>query len=77
MTTKTICPFCGQDPYEYVDVGVGMQPVDVTCCELGAEYFKPRQDRNYVEVDRHQFDQIAEVFRSLRTLGMDPNIDLY
>lgn len=29
------CPFCGLDPYEYVDVGIGSIPVAVTCCEYG------------------------------------------
>jgi hypothetical protein len=29
------CPFCKRDMYEYVDVGVGMVPVAVNCCELG------------------------------------------
>ena len=27
------CPFCGLDPYEYVDVGIGSIPVAVNCCE--------------------------------------------
>lgn len=27
------CPFCGLDPYEYVDVGIGSVPVAVNCCE--------------------------------------------
>lgn len=34
------CPYCGQDPYEYVDVGVGMIPVAVTCCNAGILYFQ-------------------------------------
>ncbi len=29
------CPFCKRDPYHYVDNGVGMEAVAVTCCELG------------------------------------------
>ena len=29
------CEFCGLDPYEYVDVGVGSIAVAVNCCELG------------------------------------------
>ena len=44
------CPFCGLDPYEYVDTGIGLQAVAVTCCEFGIEYFdwqisNPRIDR--------------------------------
>ena len=31
----SVCPFCGIHPYEYVDIGVGQQPVAVTCCSLG------------------------------------------
>lgn len=27
------CPFCKSDPYHYEDVGVGMVPVAITCCE--------------------------------------------
>lgn len=30
----TDCPFCGLDPYHYVDNGVGMEAVAVTCCEF-------------------------------------------
>lgn len=33
------CPFCGLDPYEYVDTGVGLQAVAVSCCEFGISYF--------------------------------------
>lgn len=29
------CPFCGRDPYEYVDIGVGFERVAVSCCDLG------------------------------------------
>ena len=29
------CPFCKSDPYEYVDIGVGYEPVAVSCCDLG------------------------------------------
>ena len=27
-----MCPFCGLDPFEYVDVGIGQVPVAVNCC---------------------------------------------
>lgn len=44
---RDICPFCHCDPFEYVDVGVGMVPVAITCCELGVSLFdwrnKPAQ----------------------------------
>jgi len=34
------CPFCGCEPYEYVDVGIGMIPVAVTCCSAGIAFFQ-------------------------------------
>ena len=33
------CVFCGHDPYHYVDNGLGMETVAVTCCENGAEFY--------------------------------------
>lgn len=27
------CPFCGHDPYHYVNNGLGMVPVAIVCCE--------------------------------------------
>ena len=29
------CPFCHCDPYHYVDNGIGMEAVAITCCDLG------------------------------------------
>ena len=29
------CIFCGRDPYEYVDIGVGYERVAVSCCDYG------------------------------------------
>lgn len=43
----TICPFCKHDPYEYVDVGVGMAPCAVTCCNLGYQLFDWRADGRF------------------------------
>ena len=34
------CPFCGHDPYHYVDNGVGMERVAVTCCDEGVALFQ-------------------------------------
>lgn len=34
------CPFCGRDPFVYVDIGVGREAVAVDCCELGDAYFR-------------------------------------
>lgn len=36
------CPFCGRDPYHYVDNGVGMERVAVTCCDEGIALFQHR-----------------------------------
>lgn len=29
------CIFCGRDPHEYVDIGVGFQAVAISCCDYG------------------------------------------
>ena len=42
------CPFCKNDPYEYVDVGVGYVPVAVTCCDLGVILFDWRHDNRWL-----------------------------
>ena len=39
------CPFCGHDPYEYVDIGVGYERVAVTCCSLGVMLFDWRTSK--------------------------------
>lgn len=36
----SICPFCKQDPFEYVDIGVGYAPVAVNCCDLGIGLYR-------------------------------------
>ncbi|EFL88328.1 hypothetical protein [Ahrensia sp. R2A130] len=69
----TECPYCGCDPYEYVDVGVGSAPVAVTCCELGIEVFS-RNPSDEVTISRGQFDAFTNVFVALRTLGMTPEM---
>ena len=39
------CPYCGGDPYECVDIGVGTQAVALSgCCEDGLEYFDPNHE---------------------------------
>lgn len=40
------CVFCGHDPYHYVDNGVGMERVAVTCCDLGCAIYDHRNDGN-------------------------------
>lgn len=34
------CAFCGRDPYEYVDIGVGYQTVAVSCCDEGIAVYQ-------------------------------------
>lgn len=43
----SVCPFCGLDPYEWVDVGIGSVPVAVTCCELGWYLFDSGPERDH------------------------------
>ena len=52
------CPFCGRDPYEYVDVGIGSIPVAVTCCEEGYMYFQLGMSKE-------------EIIESLASRGLD------
>lgn len=71
------CPFCGCDPYHYVDNGVGMERVAIVCCELGIEYMSPRDEpSDTVTISRVTFNSIADIMRSLRTLGLSPEIEL-
>lgn len=58
------CPFCGCDPFHYEDVGLG--------CELGAEWFDRRTQKDTVTVSWEDFERFANVFEALRTLGMKP-----
>lgn len=67
------CPFCGSDPYHYVDNGVGSEAVAVNCCELGVEYFARREEEpDIATIGWDDFERFAKVFRALRVLGMDP-----
>jgi hypothetical protein len=61
----TNCPFCGHDPYHYVDIGVGMEAVAVTCCELGIELFDHRNTGD-VTLSREEFYELADKLRGLR-----------
>jgi hypothetical protein len=70
------CPFCGNDPYEYVDVGVGGQgvPVAITCCDLGVEYFENDPEREVVTISVGEFYRIGQMMSAMRVLGMNPDI---
>ena len=59
------CPFCGHDPYEYVDIGIGFQPVAVTCCGLGIELFDHRQTGDVV-LTREEFVELAGSISEMR-----------
>lgn len=73
----TICPFCGQHPFEYVDIGVGEVPCAVTCCGLGDDLFRGNRGvPETVTMSRSTFESIASVLSSLRTLGMKPEIEI-
>ncbi len=59
------CPFCGHDPYHYVDIGVGYEAVAVTCCEFGVELFDHRNTGD-VTMSREEFCEIANHLRQKR-----------
>lgn len=59
------CPFCGHDPYHWVDIGVGMERVAVTCCEFGIELFDHRNTGD-VTLTREEFYDIANQLRQKR-----------
>mgnify|MGYP003636958330 FL=1 len=71
------CPFCGCDPYEYVDVGVGGAgvPVAVVCCDLGVEYFDHTRDSDTVEISRGQLSEFGRIFHAMRSLGLNPEMN--
>lgn len=53
-----VCPFCNHDPYHYVDNGVGMEAVAVTCCDLGAALYA-RNPTDEITMSRDEFVEIA------------------
>ena len=59
-----VCPFCGRDPYHYVDVGVGCVPAAVECCEMGIGLFQHR-DEQLAEV-AFRIMEAARGFAALR-----------
>lgn len=63
---ELICPFCGHDPFHYVDNGVGMEAVAVTCCELGDQLFRGmRPAPETVTLGWEEFCEIAGKLRAL------------
>lgn len=58
----TRCPFCGRDPFHYVDIGVGMQAAAVDCCDLGDLYFRgarPEIEHDVI-IDPGTFRQLGD-----------------
>lgn len=61
------CPFCNLDPFEYVDTGVGMMPVAVTCCDLGDVYFRgARPIPEDVTLPWDEFVMVGQLLGDLR-----------
>lgn len=62
------CPFCGYDPYHYVDNGVGMEAVAITCCELGMALYS-REKKETVTISFKDFSEIADKLYAVRELN--------
>ena len=54
-TDPSDCPFCGLHPFEYVDVGVGIVPVAVTCCGAGIAFFQYRKTAYQIHKIQREF----------------------
>lgn len=65
------CPFCGRDPYHYVDIGVGMQKVAVECCDLGIALIQYGDEQLQAEVAlrTEAADLIDELVEALQFLA--------
>lgn len=61
------CPFCGRDPFHYVDIGVGREAVAVDCCELGDLYFRGMRPpiKHDVTLDADEFRRIGDKLTAL------------
>jgi hypothetical protein len=53
-----MCPFCGYDPYDYVDVGIGRIPVAITCCEDQAIFHAHGPEALVGKRSRAEIDEI-------------------
>jgi hypothetical protein len=63
----TTCPFCSCDPFHYVDNGLGMEAVAVTCCDLGDAYF--RGARPALEEVTMEWSEFVEIGNRLARLA--------
>jgi hypothetical protein len=62
-----ICPFCGRDPFHYVDIGVGREAAAVDCCENGDMLFRgARPAPEEVTLAWNDFVEIAGNLSALR-----------
>jgi hypothetical protein len=67
-----VCPFCDNDPFHYVDNGVGMEAVAVTCCDLGDQYFRGmRPIPEEVILSWDDFTNIADKLNALQAPRSD------
>jgi hypothetical protein len=70
----TTCPFCGRDPFVYVDIGVGCEAVAVDCCELGDAFFRGAREpiTGDVVIDPDTFRELGS-----RIVGMAGELEAY
>lgn len=70
------CPFCRCNPFHYVDNGVGMEAVAITCCDLGIElYGRSRQASQFARrvlrnMRSHSPRRKARAMQVLRDYGV-------
>lgn len=64
----TRCPFCGNDPFHYVDIGVGWEAVAVNCCDLGVELFQYGSKTARQTLDHMRSNSPRKKARAMRTL---------
>ena len=57
------CPFCERDPYHYVDNGVGMEAVAITCCDEYATVCGDLPDDAVIEITVGDLREIAGKLR--------------
>lgn len=73
QTREPLCPFCGRDPFHYVDNGVGMEAVAVTCCNLGDAFFRGmREPHETVTMDWGDFFEIGNKLSRIPTPAERP-----
>jgi hypothetical protein len=67
------CPFCKCDPYDYADVGIGMVPVAVTCCELMVDLSRGDKKARQILEFRRSYSprKKARAQRMIQEIGYD------